>query len=603
MNAGEKSHPNSGMGGYRARLSIAMMLGVVALTAVGLFLAERKVNIESQRDLLQDFRNELATLHGVREIRQNALAERCKTLVERPRIHAALEDNALDLLYPSARDELRDILGGAGEADANALKAKFYRFLDSKGGVIVPPQTADIGELASDTEKRLALPRLTNDLQVGYLSPARNSPMDEVLTMPIVSTETGEPIGALCLGFEAVEFGHNRARGEIRSGIWVEGRVQLAGLTNSEQDVLDAELNRQLVSGSSDVSLKVQLGGVPHLLFYRQLNPGSLYPEAYEIAIYPLNAAQARLWQIRRYVIIAGAILLLLGLLASYLASRRLSKPVEQLAVMSEEERAGRERAQAALATRSAELQRSERFSADASHQLKTPVTVLRAGLEELLCRDDFSPEVYDEISQLLHQTYRITGVIDDLLLLSRMDAGRLQIQFEPVNLSQLLEEWMDDIGALPDELHVRLKTSIEPNLMVQGEKGYIALIVQNLLENARKYNIAGGEIRVTAKKQNGFVYVTVENTGRPIPPQAQSHIFERFHRGGVGENVPGHGLGLNLARELARLHGGDLRLVKSETHRTEFEVSFRPVESRNTGKTDLAENRDTLSSSTAHRA
>ena len=104
-----------------------------------------------------------------------------------------------------------------------------------------------------------------------------------------------------------------------------------------------------------------------------------------------------------------------------------------------------------------------------------------------MLSRDDFSPAVYDEISQLLHQTYRITGVIDDLLLLSRMDAGRLQIQFEPVNLSQLLEEWMDDIGALPDELHVRLKASIEPNLMVQGEKGYIALIVQNLLENARK--------------------------------------------------------------------------------------------------------------------
>ena len=575
---------------YRARLSITMMLVVLALTALGLFLAERKVDIESRLDLLQDFRNELATLHGVREVRQAALAERCQNLVERPRIHAALEDNAVDLLYPSARDELRDVLGGGNERDNDALKAKFYRFLDGKGGVIVPAEKADVGQLAGSDEKRLALPRLTKDLQVGYLLRRDVSAIDEILTMPIISTETGEPIGALCLGFEAGELVHHRT-GEIRSGIWVDGRLQLPGLTKAEQDALDAELNRQLARRSSDVSLRIQLGGTPHLLFQKRLNPGSLYPEAYEIAIYPLAGAHARLWQIRRHVIIAGVALLALGLLASHFVSRRLSQPVEKLAVMSEEERAARERAQAALATTSAELQRSARFSADASHQLKTPVTVLRAGLEELLSREDFGPEVYHELSALLHQTYRITGVIDDLLLLSRMDAGRLQIQFEPVNLSQLLAEWMDDISALPDELHVHLKTSIEPDLMVLGEKSYIAVIVQNLLENARKYNVPSGEICVAAAKRDDSIYLTVENTGRPIPLPAQAHIFERFHRGGVGENVPGHGLGLNLARELARLHGGDLRLVRSDAKWTEFEVRFRAVESANAPKSDLAHN------------
>jgi signal transduction histidine kinase len=594
------------MGSYRARLSIAMMLVVVVLTAIGLFLTERKINIESRRDLLQDFRNELATLDRLREIRQTALAERCQALVERPRIHAALEDNAVDLLYPSARDELRDILADANGTGEGALKAKFYRFLDGKGSVIVPPEGADVGKLTSDDEKRLALRRLTNEPQTGYLPNTAGdgtASMDEILTMPIASTETGEPVGALVLGFAAPEFGRNRPEGEIRSGIWVDGRMQLPGLSKNEEEALNADLYRQWASGSSAVSIKVRLGGASHLLFYKRLNPGSLYPEAYEIAVYPLASADARLWQIRRQVIVAGAALLALGLLASHFVSRRLSKPVEKLAVMSEEERAAREKAQAALATTSAELQRSERFSADASHQLKTPVTVLRAGLEELLSRDDFSPKVYDELSALLHQTYRITGVINDLLLLSRMDAGRLQIQFEPVNLSELLADWMDDISALPDDLHVHLKTNIQPNLMILGEKGYIALIVQNLLENARKYNIAGGEMRVAAEKRNSFVYVTVENTGRAIPPQAQAHIFERFHRGGVGENVPGHGLGLNLARELARLHGGDLRLVKSDAHRTEFEVSFRSVESRNNEKPDLVENRETLSSSTAHSA
>ena len=71
-------------------------------------------------------------------------------------------------------------------------------------------------------------------------------------------------------------------------------------------------------------------------------------------------------------------------------------------------------------------------------------------------------------------------------------------------------------------------------------------------------------------------VRLAVRNSGRPIPPAAQTHIFERFHRGSAGENVPGYGLGLNLARELARLHRGDLRLVRSDEESTEFEVSFQ---------------------------
>ncbi len=113
-------------------------------------------------------------------------------------------------------------------------------------------------------------------------------------------------------------------------------------------------------------------------------------------------------------------------------------------------------------------------------------------------------------------------------------------------------------------------------NLRIAGERRFITLIVQNLLENARKYNRPGGSICVSAREEGEYVILSVENTGRPIPVAGREHIFERFHRGVVGENIPGHGLGLNLARELARLHGGDLRLVRSDDEWTEFEVRFR---------------------------
>ena len=558
-----------------------MMLVVVALTALGLFLAQRKVQIEAQLDLEQDFRNELATLHGVQEMRHAALAERCRALVQRPRIHAALEDNALDLLYPSAQDELRDIIQTEGpaspEAPARGLSARFYRFLDSKGAVISPDDVKNVGPLKPEEEAQLALKGLPDSQQLGYIARDSGSrAVDEIIAMPITSTETGAVIAALVFGFKPVEIGTHTDT-EIKSGVWVNGRLDLPALPEAEQVALARQLGQIVASPrGSQSSFDVEIGGVSHLLFYKQLNPGSAFPPAYEVAIYSLANANARQQQIRQHVLLAGAGLFVIGLIASHLVSRRLSAPVEALVVTSERDRTQRQRAEAALESTSVELQRSARFSADASHQLKTPVTVLRAGLEELLARDDFPPEVYDGISALLHQTYRITSVIDDLLLLSRMDAGRLQIQFGTVDLSELIEEWLDDLGALPDEFELEVKTNFPPGLHVFGEKRYITLIVQNLLENARKYNRSSGKICVAVEEQGKFAVLTVENTGKPIPPAAGRHIFERFHRGDVGENVPGHGLGLNLARELARLHGGDLRLTRSDEEGTEFEVRFR---------------------------
>jgi signal transduction histidine kinase len=244
--------------------------------------------------------------------------------------------------------------------------------------------------------------------------------------------------------------------------------------------------------------------------------------------------------------------------------------------VHSEENRAQRVRAETALEQTSRELHQSVRFSADASHQLKTPVTVLRAGLEDLLADETVSSEMRENVSALIHQTYRITNVIEDLLLLSRMDAGRLHIDFHPVDLAPLIAAWLDDFSTLPDQLELTIETEIPETLLVAGEKRYLTLILQNLLENARKYNRPGGRIRIAAGCDDGWAILTIGNTGRPIPGPAQGHIFERFHRGAAAEDIPGHGLGLNLARELARQHEGDVRLARSDEQWTEFEARFK---------------------------
>ena len=214
--------------------------------------------------------------------------------------------------------------------------------------------------------------------------------------------------------------------------------------------MLASELTRAMAPPDrAERSFRIEVNGGPHLLFYKRLNPNSLFPPAYEVCIYPLNDLLARQRQLRWQILGSGAILLLGAFAVSHFASARLSVPVAKLAHDSAEDRAERERAEAALEKTSQELQRSARFSANTSHQLKTPVTVLRAGLEELRAHENLTPEGREEIAALIHQTFRITSIIEDLLLLSQMDAGRLQITFSPVDLSHLIEAQMDDLSAL----------------------------------------------------------------------------------------------------------------------------------------------------------
>jgi signal transduction histidine kinase len=573
---------------FRVKLMAAMMLVVSALTAVGLYFAQRNVAAETEYDQRVEFQGALAALHGAQEVRSAALAQRCRGLANSVRIRAALAESDVRDLYENAAIELRDVLEsgtrGAGNAQS-AVHASFYRFTNADGAVLSPPR-ADGTVKPAAWEAQLALPGVPDEQQLGYAvvnTDDRREEVAEIIATPIVAMDidTREPVavGTLVLGFDPIELIAQRPKGAIDSGIWLNGRLHLPSLTEPVRTGLAWEVARALAEpGRAGNSFRVQVAGVPHSLFFKRLNPGSLYPPAYEVCIYPLADLLARQRLLRWQVVAAGVLLLAGGIVASHVIAARLARPVEKLAHDSEENRTQRERAEAALEVTSEELQRSARFAADASHQLKTPVTVLRAGLEELLARDDLSTEMREELAALVHQTFRLTGMVEDLLLLSRMDAGRLEIDFQAVNLTHLVEGWLDDFGALPDPHDLRIESDVSPALHIVGEKRYVTLILQNLLENARKYNQRHGRIRLTARESEGWVLLQIANTARPVPRVAQEHVFDRFHRGGVGENVPGHGLGLNLARELARLHGGDVRLVRSDEEWTEFEVRFRPA-------------------------
>ena len=368
----------------------------------------------------------------------------------------------------------------------------------------------------------------------------------------------------------------------MESGIWLADGLHMPSLPEPLRAVVGAEVSRAIAAGTDSASqgIPVRAGGTEHLVFFGRLNPGSLFPPAHEVGVYPLAGLQAMQRQLRWKAVAAGISLLILGIAASFYISARLAVPVRRLAVVSEENRVLRKRAESALQVTSDELERTSRFSADASHQLKTPVTVMRAGLDELLAREDLSPSARDELSLLVHQTFRITSIIEELLLLSRLDSGRLHLDLSPVDLTHVVDTCVDDLHLLNDSMDLDVELDMPPGLRISAEKRYTMLIVQNLVENAHKYNLPNGRIRIAAREEAGKVLLTVGNNAHAIPVASWEHIFERFHRAAVGENVPGHGLGLNVARELARLLGGDLRLVRSDGEWTEFEASFRRVES-----------------------
>lgn len=198
------------------------------------------------------------------------------------------------------------------------------------------------------------------------------------------------------------------------------------------------------------------------------------------------------------------------------------------------------------------------RFSADASHQLKTPVAVLRAGLDSLAATAD--PAIAPEIESLRQQTRRLTSLIEDLLLLAQADAGRLALEADTLDLGPFIEAARDDLEVLTHERDIGISSKIEGKLTTRADPRRLNLVFQNLVENAAKYTPDGGTIRLTASPVDDMIRLTVANSGALIAEEDRETIFERFRRGGdIGENIRGHGLGLNIARELARAHGGDL--------------------------------------------
>jgi signal transduction histidine kinase len=204
----------------------------------------------------------------------------------------------------------------------------------------------------------------------------------------------------------------------------------------------------------------------------------------------------------------------------------------------------------------------ARRFASDASHELRTPLTILRGNTEQLIANLPLGSEFQVRVRGISDEVDRLIDITEKLLLLSRADANSLGHTFVDVDLSQLLTQFIKPEED-EEQWHLSLKHQVEPGLIWHCDKTLAIQLIHNLLENARKYNIPRGWIRVTLRRDQGQFQLTVENPSLHIPSDLANHAFDRFYRGDASHTrqIDGLGLGLSICSEIARIHQGVLSL------------------------------------------
>ncbi len=220
------------------------------------------------------------------------------------------------------------------------------------------------------------------------------------------------------------------------------------------------------------------------------------------------------------------------------------------------------------------------RFSADAAHELKTPLTILQGHLESALQEAPDDSDQQRRLGMLLEETQRLHGITRRLLLLAQADAGQISVTGKPTRVGSLLEELVEDFEMQAPQ--TRFDSEIDRDAEVSVDPSLLTQILQNLLSNAVKYNDeADPWISVALALDDSELRIDISNGGPGIPEESISRLFHRFSRVDSARNrgVDGFGLGLNLSREFARAQGGELSLVESSPGNTHFRLVLPVVE------------------------
>ena len=216
-------------------------------------------------------------------------------------------------------------------------------------------------------------------------------------------------------------------------------------------------------------------------------------------------------------------------------------------------------------------------FVSNASHELKTPLATMKIMLESMIYQPDMPAEVRaDFMKDINHEIDRLTGIVTDLLVLTRLD-NRDEMKRENVDMSGLTRETIHLLTTAAEQKKQTLAEDVQEGLTLYGDRSKLSQILYNLMDNAIKYTPEEGAVRVALKEENGNIVWRVSDNGIGIPDEDREHIFERFYRvdKARGRETGGTGLGLSIVKQMVRMHDGTISVHSEPGKGSEFVVIF----------------------------
>jgi heavy metal sensor kinase len=222
-------------------------------------------------------------------------------------------------------------------------------------------------------------------------------------------------------------------------------------------------------------------------------------------------------------------------------------------------------------------FQHINRFSADASHELRTPLTILQLELEGIAQSHRLNPSLTDQIGSALEETHRMSHIVENLLAISRLDAGEVKMDKTRLDLGNLAASTAEQMRLLAEEKSIFFRSNVATDIYVEGDRSRLQQVIVNLVANAIKYTQEGGEVEVSVRRDGGTAVLEVSDNGAGISAHALPHVFERFYRADKARsrNSGGAGLGLAIVKAICTAHGAEINVSSQEGRGSHFTVEL----------------------------
>lgn len=362
------------------------------------------------------------------------------------------------------------------------------------------------------------------------------------------------------------------------------------------------------LAGRSTIETCTDLGEYPIRVVTVPVKLGANVPYLVQVGA-SVEGVGAALWRASIVLLVMTPSVFVIALVGGWLLVGRALKPVDEMtraALSIESNRLDTRlspavtdneigRLAGALNEMIARLDRSfrqiERFSADASHELKTPLTTIRGEAEVALMSNLTTEEHRTTLRSIIEETERLTTIVNNLLLLSRTDADQVRLKQDPVALHEVAMASFEPMAALAHRKGINLDIGAMEDVRVVGDALWLQQLTTNLLHNAINYTPEGGSVTLSLKYGSGAEYgvapgtcacLTIQDTGSGIAPEHLPHLFDRFYRvdSGRSRDHGGTGLGLNIVRWIAESHHGKVSVTSELGQGTTFAVAL-PVQER----------------------